>query len=268
MDKITIFGTLLAVSSLLTGLKLGGGDVMTFLDFPSVLVVFGGSLGTIWIAFSRERIVTLFGQIRQAYRMPADFDYLKIVGQILGLSDLARRNGVLSLDKKLIEIENPFLQRGLQMAVDGIDAKVIEDVMTAEIHSRAMRHADVKASIDFYASVVPSFGLIGTILGLVTLLRNMDDPSTIGSSMALALLTTLYGALAANMFLLPLGRKIEERSNNEQLYGELILRGCLLIAAGSHPRIVRERMLALLPGHSRLLLGGPIPAAGELKKGD
>mgnify|MGYP001187743694 CR=1 FL=1 len=267
MDKITIFGTLFAISSLLAGLKLGGGDVMTFLDFPSVLVVFGGSLGTIWIAYSRERIVMLFGQIRQAYRMPAEFDYLKIVEQILGLSDIARKNGILSLDKKLIEIENPFLQRGLQMAVDGIDAKIIEDVMTAEINSRAMRHADVKSSIDFYASVIPSFGLIGTILGLVTLLRNMDDPSTIGSSMALALLTTLYGALASNMFLLPWGRKLEERSNSEQLYGEVILRGCLLIAAGAHPRIVRERLLALLPGQARHRLGGLIPAAGESKKG-
>lgn len=265
MDKITIFGTLFAISCLLTGLKMGGGDVMTFLDFPSVLVVFGGSLGTIWIAYSWERIATLFSQIREAYRAPAEFNHLKIVGQILTISDTARKSGILSLDSKITDVENPFLQRGLQMAVDGIDIKIIEDVMTTEINSRALRHADVKSSVDFYASVIPAYGLIGTILGLVSLLRNMDDPSTIGSSMALALLTTLYGAIAANMFLLPWGKKIEERSNSEQLYGEIILRGCLLIAAGVHPRIVRERLLALLPGQSRLQLT-ELQLAGELKR--
>lgn len=267
MDKITIFGTLFAISCLLTGLKLGGGDVMTFLDLPSVLVVFGGSLGTIWIAYSRERITTLFDQIRQAYQAPAEFNHLKIIDQILSFSDIARKTGILSLDSKIANVENPFLQRGLQLAVDGIDVKVIEDVMTAEISSRTARHEDVKSSIDFYASVIPAYGLIGTILGLVTLLRNMDDPSTIGSSMALALLTTLYGAIAANMFLLPWGRKIQERSNDEQLHGEIILRGCLLIAGGAHPRVVRERLLALLPSQSRLQLS-ELQLSGELKTVD
>ncbi|HEY9070045.1 MAG TPA: MotA/TolQ/ExbB proton channel family protein [Candidatus Ozemobacteraceae bacterium] len=266
MDKITAFGSILAFSCLLIGLKLGGGEALAFWDFPSVLVVFGGSAGSLCISYSWPRVTALFRQIRWAYVAPPDFDYLKAISNILQISEVARKEGILALDSKIAEIENPFLQRGLQMVVDGVDVKIIEEVMTTELDSRAARHADVKASIDFYASIVPAYGLMGTILGLVGLLRNMDDPSAIGPAMALALITTFYGAVAANMFLMPWAKKLEERSNNEQLYGEMIARGCLLIAGGVHPRIIQERLLAYLSDKLRTRFN-ELHLSEELKAG-
>ena len=266
MDKITTFGSIFAFSCLLIGLKLGGGEVLAFWDFPSIIVVFGGAAGSLCISYSWDRFRAMFAQMKQTYISSPDYDYLKIISNILSISEVARKEGILALDSKIAEIENPFLQRGLQMVVDGVDVKIIEEVMTAELDSRADRHGDIKASIDFLASIVPAYGLMGTILGLVGLLRNMDDPSAIGPAMALALITTFYGAVAANMFLMPWAKKLEERSNDEQLYGEMISRGCLLIAGGVHPRIIQERLLAHLSDKSRVQFN-ELHLSEELKAG-
>jgi chemotaxis protein MotA len=150
--------------------------------------------------------------------------------------------------------------------VDGVDVKLIEEVMTTELDSRKGRHKDVKETIDLMASVFPAFGLIGTIMGLVGLLKNMDDPAAIGPNMALALITTFYGAVTANMFLIPLGKKVEERSASEDLYGEIITRGCLLIAGGTHPRIIQERLLSYLSDKERKTFN-ELHLSEELKQG-
>ncbi len=250
---------------LLLSLKWGGGAVLSFVDFPSMCCTFGGAFGAIWIAYSYDRVRSVFAMIKFAYLAPPEFDYLKIISNILSTAEIARKEGILALDSRLAEIENPFLQRGLQLVVDGVDTGIIEEILNTEIEGRNNRHADVKSSIDFFASVAPAFGLIGTILGLVGLLRNMDDPSSIGPNMALALVTTFYGAVTANMFLMPWAKKIEERSNEEAMYLQIIMKGCLLIAKGIHPRIIQERLLSHLSEKSRALFY-ELHLSEELKK--
>ncbi|RCK80213.1 MAG: Flagellar motor rotation protein MotA [Candidatus Ozemobacter sibiricus] len=266
MDKITAFGTAFGMLALIVGVKLGGGSILSFFDIPSMILVFGGSFGGMCIAYSWPRVNMIFGGVKLAYLAPKEFDYLKLISNILSISEIARKEGILALDTRIAEIEEPMLQRGLQMVVDGIDVNLIREVLDNEIESAADRHADIKSSIDFFASVAPAFGLIGTILGLIGLLRNMDDPSAIGPSMALALVTTLYGAIFANMFMMPFGKKLEERSNDEKLFGQIIAKGCLMISAGVHPRIIQERLLSYLSASNRAKFV-ELHLSEELKKG-
>lgn len=265
MDKVTTFGTLFGFGAMILGLKLGGGTVLAFWDFPSVIIVFGGAFGGICIAYSWDRVTAAFGSIKATFAAAKEFDYLKLISTILSISEIARKEGILSLDSRVAEIEEPLLQRGVQMVVDGIDVGLIGEILDNEVTASADRHADIKSTIDFFASIAPAFGLIGTILGLVGLLRNMDDPASIGPNMALALVTTFYGAVAANMLLMPFGRKLEERSNDEKLFGQLITKGCLMISAGVHPRIIQERLLSSLSNSSRVKFN-ELHLSEELKK--
>lgn len=251
MDNTTVFGSIFGFLLIITGIKLAG-NLGAFINIPSVLIVFGGGFSAMCVAYSYDKVRAAVGMIRYCYVAPKEFNYMKMISSILMTAEVARKEGILALDSRIAEIEDPFMARGLQMVIDGVDVKIIEDILDTELDSRANRHTDVKAAVDFLSSVIPAFGMIGTIMGLVGLLGNLDDPASIGPNMAVALITTFYGAVAANLLFIPYGKKIEERSAAEQLYGEIIARGCLFIAAGVHPRIIQERLLAFMSEKSRL----------------
>lgn len=250
MDKETIIGTVVG-SVLITYAITMTGSLSAFVDFPSVLIVLGGGLASMLIAYPFDIFKSALVMVKRVYQTAPEYDYLQIISEILQVSDIARKEGILALDSRLGEIENPFMVRALQMIVDGVDVELVEDILNTELDSRAMRHAEVKGAIDFFGSTVPAFGMIGTIIGLVLLLGDLDDPAAIGPNMAVALITTFYGAVAANLMLIPYAKKAEHRSATEQLYGEIILRGCLFIAAGVHPRVIQERLLAFVSEGSR-----------------
>ncbi len=266
MDNTTVFGTIFGTLNLIIGIKLAG-DLGIFINIPSVLIVFGGSFAALCIGYSYDRMRASLVMMKACYIAPQEYNYMKMISNILMTAEVARKEGILALDSRIAEIEDPFLARGLQMVIDGVDVKIIEDILDTELDSRANRHTDVKSTVDFVASMVPAYGMIGTIMGLVGLLGNLDDPSSIGPNMAVALITTFYGAVAANLFLIPFGKKIEERSSGEQLYGEIIARGCLFIAAGVHPRIIQERLLSFMSERSRLQFN-ELHLSEELGKGD
>jgi chemotaxis protein MotA len=251
MDKMTVFGLVWASLLVMGGMKMSTG-LMAFIDIPSMAIVFGGAFGGMCIAYSYNRVRVAFMMMKAVFLAPPEFDYLKMISTILQASEVARKEGILALDSKINEIDNAFLKRGLQMVVDGVDVAIVESTMTCELDCRAARHDDVKTAMDLISSIAPAFGLIGTIIGLIGLLGNLSDPATIGPNMAVALITTFYGAVWANAVMTPFSKKLQERSNDESLYGEIIMRGCLLIAAGAHPRIIQERLLAHLPEAERL----------------
>ena len=265
MDKTSVFGTVAGFLLLVIGIKLNG-SVMAFVNIPSLFVVFGAAFGGLCVGYSYDMVRATIGMVKECYIAPREYNYLKMISSILMTAEIARKEGILALDSRLSEIEDPFMARGLQMVVDGVDVKIIEEVLNTELDSRSDRHTDVREAVDFIGSVVPAFGLIGTIMGLVGLLGNLDDPSSIGPNMALALVTTFYGAVAANLLFVPYSRKIALRSTCEQLYGEIIARGCLLIAAGTHPRIIQERLLAFLSEKDRILFN-ELHLAEELNQG-
>lgn len=250
MEKATLIGTVASILLIATSIMMAG-SLKAFFDVPSIVIVFGGGLFSMYIAYKAETVTKALYMIKQAYVAPDEFDYLKIISTILSTADVARKEGVLALDAKMSEIDNEYMRRGLQMVVDGVDIGLIEEILTTEIDSTANRHTEVKGVIDFFGASLPAFGMIGTILGLVLLLGNLDDPAAIGPNMAVALITTFYGAVAANVLFIPLGKKVDQRNNIESLYLEIIARGCLMIASGIHPRIIQERLLAYVSQKDR-----------------
>ncbi|NLM16207.1 MAG: hypothetical protein GX221_00615 [Candidatus Riflebacteria bacterium] len=250
MDRNTLVGSILGIVLIGTSIKMGG-NLGVFIDLPSILIVFGGAMTAMMVSYDMQTIKAAMIAVWRIFKAPEKFDSVKLVSDMLNISEIARKEGILALDAKISEIENPFLARCLQMVVDSVDMKIIEEVAETEIEERSNRHASVKSALDFYASVLPAFGMIGTIIGLVGLLSNLDDPSTIGPNMAVALVTTFFGTVSANLFFIPAGNKLTERSQAEQLYSEIVAKGCLFIAAGVHPRILQERLLAYLPASQR-----------------
>ncbi len=250
MDKTSVAGTILGLLLITIGIKISGSLKM-FFDISSICIVFGGGLASLLVAFKGEKVKTVLGGLKLVYKAPNEYNYMKLISNILMIAESARKEGILSLEPKIAEIEEPFLARLLQLVVDSVDAKLIAEVIDTEIQATSQRHADIIDALNFLASVVPAFGMIGTIIGLVCLLGNLDDPSSIGPNMAVALVTTFYGTIAANLFFMPFAKKLGERAAEEDMYNDIIGRGVILIASGTNPRIVQEKLLSYLSEKSR-----------------
>ncbi|MBQ3644916.1 MAG: MotA/TolQ/ExbB proton channel family protein [Candidatus Riflebacteria bacterium] len=250
MDKTSVVGTILGFLLITIGIKISG-NLKMFFDIPSLFIVFGGGCSALLVAFKWEKVKSALGGIRMAYKAPKEYNYMKLISSILMIAESARKEGILSLEPKIAEIEEPFLARLLQLVVDSVDAKLITEVIDTEIQATSQRHSDVVDALNFLASVVPAFGMIGTIIGLVCLLGNLDDPSSIGPNMAVALVTTFYGTIAANLLLTPYAKKLAERAAEEDMYNDIIGRGVILIASGTNPRIVQEKLLSYLSEKSK-----------------
>ena len=166
-------------------------------------------------------------------------------------AEVARRDGILALENVSDEISDPFLVSGIQMAVDGTDPVLVEQMLIGELDALAERHEKGKALLDTLGKYAPAFGMIGTLVGLVIMLQNMDDPSKIGPGMAIALITTLYGSLIANLVALPLSDKLSVRSAEEMLLKSIIIRGIMAIQSGDNPRIVEQKLKTFLPHRLR-----------------
>lgn len=181
---------------------------------------------------------------------------------------MARRDGILALENVTDDIKDPFLVSGIQMAVDGTDPDLIETIMMNDLEAVESRHAEGKALFDNIGKFAPAFGMIGTLIGLVIMLQHMDDPSKIGPAMAVALLTTLYGALLANLFAMPMAEKLGLRSREEVLLKLVVIKGVMAIQSGDNPRIVEQKLKTFLPNRLRLRRrGGGEGGVGERRHG-
>ena len=250
MDKSTVFGFIGTWVLLLIGIKMAG-PIVAFIDYPSVMIVLGCTAVSTLVGYPYHDIIKTYKMMLSCFKEAEKYDYAQAITDIVGISEVARKEGLLSLDTKLNEIQNPFMVRILRMVVDSIDNNIIADVIQTEIDSRGARHEDVKTIIEFMASVGPAYGMVGTLIGLVLMLRDLSDPSTIGPNMAVALVTTFYGSLMANLCLTPFVKKLVSRSQAELLYLEVVGKGCQMIAGGVHPRIITERLVSYLPQKER-----------------
>lgn len=245
MDLGLLFG-ILGTWLLVVWSILLGGNLGAFFDFPSVVLVVGGSSTIIFFSFPVGYITKMPKAILKAIfvtKMPID----KLITDLVSFAEIARRDGILSLENAIKEIKDPFLVRGIQMAVDGTDPEMIEAILTAELDNMGGRHDTYKAVLDGFGKYSPAMGMIGTLVGLVIMLKNMDDPSAIGPGMAVALLTTLYGALIANVVVGPLGDRLARRSSEEQMYKTIVIKGVMSIQSGDNPRIVEQKLQTFLP---------------------
>ena len=199
-----------------------------------------------------KNVFSLFSVVKKCFTVALP-STAEVIERFRSLSTIARRDGLLSLENELEGIDDPFLIRGLEMVIGGSSAEDVESVLTTEVSYIEQRHRMGKKLLDAMASAAPAFGMIGTLIGLVQMLRTLDDPSKIGLGMAVALLTTLYGALIANLLCIPLAGKLETRSQEEVLLRELMITGLTSLVEGHPPRMVEERLNAFLSPSTRPL---------------
>ena len=251
MDKASVAGVVGGMGLLLLAIAIApGSNFSAFIDIPSAAVVIGGAIAACAIAFPFGMLLRLPKIVMKLFS-PKDQKIASVIDDLVVFAEIARRDGILALEEKTDDIEDPFVLIGIQMAVDGTDAEVIEAVMRAEIDAVAKRHSTAKSVLDTLGRYAPAFGMIGTLMGLIIMLGNMDDPEAIGPGMAVALITTLYGAVLANLFCLPFADKLAYYSKQELQIRELVLRGVLSIQDGDNPRMLEQKLKMVLPPAER-----------------
>ena len=251
LDFATLAGVLGAFALIATAMVLGGSPG-AFLDIPALLIVLGGSFLVTSVSFSVGEIFRAQGVMLKAVVYQTQ-DPSAAAEQILVLAGQARRHGILSLQRTLHRLEDhPFLFRSLRLAVDGLPAEQIEQVLSSEAQAMNSRHLRSAGVLRRAGEVAPAMGLIGTLIGLVQMLGNLEDPESIGPAMAVALLTTFYGAVLANMVFLPLASKLERNSGVEALVNQIFAMGVVSIARQENPRRLEILLNTVLPPDLRV----------------
>jgi chemotaxis protein MotA len=251
MDKATVGGLVAGGGLLLLAIAIAPGSSFgAFIDMPSAAVVIGGAIAATFIAFPL-RTMFRFPKIMKKLFFPNQPDLAPVISQLVEFSEIARRDGILALESKTDEIEDPFIMMGIQMAVDGTDSELMESILRAEIDAVGSRHKSAKGMLDAIGRYAPAFGMVGTLMGLIIMLGNMDDPDAIGPGMAVALITTLYGAVVSNLFFLPFADKLAFYSKQELEVREVILKGILSIQEGDNPRMLEQKLSAMIPAAER-----------------
>ena len=261
MELTTLIGLVSAVALTIIGILWGGGDMMGFVDLPSIVIVIGGSLATCFVGFSMKEVANLPKTLSLLFA-PPKLDPKQAVTQIITLANLARKEGLLALEEASKDLGDAFLQKGVMLIVDGTDPELVKGILEAEVGSLESRHGRSVALLDHLAGMAPAFGMIGTLIGLITMLGNLSDPDALGPGMAVALVTTFYGSLLANVFFAPMAGKLKNMTVQEIAYKEMLLEGMLSIQAGENPRIIEEKLFSFLPRDARTP-AAPAAGAGE-----
>ncbi|MCA9201861.1 MAG: MotA/TolQ/ExbB proton channel family protein [Planctomycetales bacterium] len=250
MDIATIVGLVLGFGLVVGSILIGGGGLMPFIDAPSLMITVGGSFAALLINFPLNNVLGVFSVIKKCFtvKLPTTQE---CIARFKELAGVVRSQGMLALENELPNINDEFLARGLEMVIGGATKESIEQVLETEVSYVAQRHATGKKIIEAMAAAAPAFGMIGTLIGLVQMLRTLDDPSQIGGGMAVALLTTLYGAVISNLACIPLAGKLEMRSQEEVMIRELTIAGLGALVEGQPPRAIEERLLAFLSTSKR-----------------
>ncbi len=250
MDLATIIGLILGIGLIVGSIAMGSGGIGPFVNIPALMITVGGSFSALLINFQMKRVLSVFGVVKKCFtqKLPAATE---IIEQFKEMSTMARKDGLLALESKVDEIQDEFLRRGLEIVVGGNSKEETQALLETEISCIDERHKIGKKVIDALGSAAPAFGMIGTLIGLVQMLRTLDDPSKIGGGMATALLTTLYGAVLANLFCIPLAGKLETRNKEEIMIRELMMTGLLALIDGQAPRALQSRLSAFLAPTSR-----------------
>ena len=244
MDIGTIIGVLFGLVVVIGSIIVGGG-AMAFVHIPSLAITMGGMLCATMIHFSLPQFLGIFSIIKKTIvaKIPSSSE---LIQQMVNFAAINRRDGALALEQEIRNINDLFFVKGLQMLIDGQKPENVRDLMSLEIQYLQERHSTGKKILEFMGSAAPAFGMIGTLIGLVQMLRNLESPESIGAGMAVALLTTFYGAFAANLIFIPLAGKLGIYSKAEVTIMEMITEGVCAIAQGENPTAVREKMQAFV----------------------
>jgi chemotaxis protein MotA len=250
VDPGTLLGLVIALGAVFVSMIMEGGNPASILLPPAMLIVFGGTVGVAMAGGLLKDFTSALGAMKTAYfSKKAVHD--DTIGTIVTFADKARREGLLALEEAARGIEDPFFKKGIELAVDGTDPDELREILEAEIASKKQadkRKAKVFADMGAYA---PTLGIIGTVMGLIHVLENLSQPEELGHLIAGAFVATLWGVMSANVFWLPIGKKLERVSGAETHHMELVLEGVLSIQSGANPRVVEQKLLSFLPPAER-----------------
>jgi chemotaxis protein MotA len=252
LDVTTIGGLILCSVLIVMGILQGeNASIVAFIDLPSILIVVLGSIAAVAVCYPLKAYFNIFKVTRQAlFYKPRD---AKSILQLLqDISNRARREGTLALEEFVDTLDDDYFSRGVQLVVDGHEPSAIEDLLYSEIDKMKERHEEGIGMWETFALLSPAFGMIGTLIGLVNMLKSLDDPTTIGPAMAVALLTTFYGSIIANVVALPLSKKLKYRSDLEVKEKEMIAQGLISILVRETPRFLVDRLNTQLAPSERL----------------
>lgn len=238
---LSIVGTFAVI---IVGMFLAGSPA-AFVDAASFFIVIGGGVGTLFFSYPLDKSIEAFKVMGVIFRSQ-ELDVNEVRPVMVSFAEKARREGLLALEDDLAELNDEFLKKGLQLVVDGTDPEVVEDIMTKELDYIHDRHQWGAGVMGHMAGIFPAIGMIGTLIGLVVMLGNLDNPDQLGPSMAVALITTFYGAVVANIIFAPMEERLKTKNKAEVLQKELMIEGVLSIQAGDNPRIVEEKLKAFL----------------------
>ncbi|PSL44551.1 chemotaxis protein MotA [Salsuginibacillus halophilus] len=251
-DILTPVGVVVGITALLFAVftNEGLGMVVFFIQITAFLIVFGGLTAALLINFSTDDIKLLPRVLKESFQHE-NHDLKSLIDTFVDLSTKARREGLLALEAGIEEVEDPFIRKGVMLAVDGIEPDIIKDIMMAEVVAMEERHKKGQALMQKAGEYAPAWGMIGTLIGLVLMLQNLDDPETLGPNMAVALLTTLYGSVLANLLFIPMASKLEIRTEEEVFVKQVVIEGVIGVQSGQNPKILEEKLSAFIRQENR-----------------
>ncbi|MDR7856263.1 motility protein A [Tissierella sp.] len=245
MDISTILGLFLGIGFTLWGIMVSG-DLGSYYDFPSIVITLGGTLAATLLAYPMNTLSGI-GKVFQKAFLHKEISVNGIIQEIISLANVARKEGLLSLEEYGSKLDDEFLKKGIMLIVDGTDPELVRNILETELVFLEERHSQGQGMLESMGAFAPAFGMIGTLIGLVNMLKTLDDVSSVGPQMSVALITTFYGSALANIIFLPLAKKLNIRSKSEVLVKELMIEGLLSIQAGENPRIIEEKLKTFIP---------------------
>lgn len=249
MDIASLVGIVLAWVLVVVTILLGG-EIGMFVNAPSLVIVIGGSLAAVMMQFTLAQFLGAWGTAAKAF-LYKETENIDLITQIVEAAQVVRKEGLLALEGMMDSIESEFLRSGLQMGVDGQDTHTVTSKLSSDMILTLGRHEIAQKLFMSWGDLAPAMGMVGTLIGLVQMLANMSAPAAIGPAMAVALLTTLYGALVANLIAIPIAKKLELRTEQERIQKALIIEGVAGIQEGLNPRVLQSSLLNYIPSKQR-----------------
>lgn len=247
MDITTVIGIIIGLAALIGGFVWEGGEIAGLMQLAAALIVFGGTIAAVIISFPISKLRTVPRAIAIAFTS-SNKDVSTLIDDIVEMSMIARREGVLALEKKGAEHSDPFLREGIQLVVDGTERQMVKQIMEYEIESVEVTYEGYAKIFESAGGYAPTMGIIGTVMGLIHVLGSLTDPTALGPSIALAFTATLYGVASANLIFLPIASKIKARGEEELSRIEMMIEGVLSVQNGDHPLLVRRKLESFTSG--------------------
>jgi chemotaxis protein MotA len=249
LDLATVLGIVVGMAFIIGGILIGG-SLSTFVDPASIVIVLGGTIAGTFVTYPMNKVKEALVVVKKAF-MTKNLKPTETIDKIIDIANIARREGLLALEEAAEGVDDDFLKKGVMLIVDGTDPELVRNILETELSFLEERHGEGRSIFDTLGSLAPAFGMVGTLIGLINMLKTLEDPSTVGPSMSVALITTFYGAVLANLIFIPIATKLKLRSREEILIKEVMVEGLLSIQAGENPRIIEVKLKSFLSPKQR-----------------